>query len=132
MKYSLYKDLLNEDCILSHLFMNCLSKANLEKIANKNNGKTDAEIKASTVEIEVNIDGISVNPKAFFELFIEQHNDMLKKAAKKLIDAQLSEKFRELSGKLSDFAEITENWSKDINWQFDENPLIKKSKKKKC
>jgi hypothetical protein len=74
MKYNLMKDLLDHNNVLSHLFLNCLTKEQLETLASGNNGKTAEEVDARTVEIELTINGISVNPKKFFDLFSDHQS----------------------------------------------------------
>lgn len=125
MKYSLYKDLLSEDHVLSHVFLNCVSKENLAKIADENIKMPEDKIRAREIEIEVKVNGASVNPKKFFELFTEQYADAVKREATKMVNEQLSEKFSEISNKLDEYRNITDQWAEDINWR-NGNILIKK------
>lgn len=125
MKYSLYKDLLSQDHILSHLFLNCISKENLAKISEEHMGWPHEKIEKRKIEVEVNINGMSVNPKKFFELFTEQYADCVKREATKMVKEQISGKFSEISGKLDEYKNITDQWANDINWQG-ENLLVKK------
>jgi hypothetical protein len=120
MKYNLMKDLLDHNNVLSHLFLNCLTKEQLETLASGNNGKTAEEVDARTVEIELTINGISVNPKKFFDLFSDQYDDMVKRAATKLMD----EKFRDFSGKMQEMQEVMNAWAEEINWDVP-NPFVK-------
>lgn len=129
MKYSLYKDLLSRDHILSHFFLNCISEENLAKIAEENKNLPEEKIRAREIEIEVKVNGISVNPKKFFDLFSDQYEDCVKREAKKMVKEQLSEKFSEISDKLDEYRNITQQWAEDINWQSD-NLLIKKIRNK--
>jgi hypothetical protein len=124
MKYSLYNDLLNENHILSHLFLNCLSKQELTKIADKNSGLTEEQIKNRKVEIEVFIDGISVNPKNFFNLFKEQYESHLKKLATKMLKDQVSGKLEDIVRKIQNLQEISDSLAEEINWDI-ENPFKK-------
>jgi len=120
MKYNLMKDLLDHNSVLSHLFLNCLTKEQLETLASGNNGKTAKEVDARTVDIELTINGMSVNPKKFFDLFSDQYDDMVKRAATKLMD----EKFRDFSGKMQEMQEVMNAWAEEINWDVP-NPFLK-------
>jgi len=129
MKYQL-KDLLDQTNILSHIFLNCVTTEALEKIAEEGvklaeEGKTHKEIMERGVEIELTVNGKSINPKKFFDLFNDQHTDCVKRQATELVKEQLSEKFSEISDKLEEYKKVTEQWAEDINWNT-ENLLLKK------
>ncbi len=129
MKYLLYKEVLKDDNILSHVFLNCLPADLCTKIADENKGKTREEIESRDVDIELLINGHSVDPKKFFDLFHEQFDDMVKRCATKIVQEQVSDKFAEISNKLDEYKNITEYWAKDINWevnnQFQKEDRIK-------
>lgn len=121
MKYKLMEDLLDHNNVLSHLFLNSLTSEQVEIIASGNEGKTAEEVDARTVEIELTINGMSVNPKKFFDIFSDQYEDMVKKAAKKLME----EKFRDFSEKMDRMQEVMDAWAEEINWDVP-NPFVKK------
>ena len=128
-KYSLYKDLLNKDHILSHIFLNCLSPKDLEEIANENIGKTAEEVEAREIEISLIVNGKSINPKKFFDLFISQYDSFIKKNATEIVKEQTSEKLSEISNKIFEINEIMNSFAEDINWQVEGNPFAKVVKK---
>lgn len=120
MKYTI-KQLTDDKEILSHLFLNCVPRNILEEIAEK---AGNWEENKYSIDVEVKIDGNKINPKAFFDEFYNQYENMLKKEAQKMITEQLTNKFIEIQNKLQDFSEITESWTQEINWQI-ANPFIK-------
>lgn len=118
MKYSLSEILLNDNEILSHVFLNCIG-GYAEKIA----GKT-RKTQRKQINIELKIDGYDCNPKEFFELLYEQYTDQVKNEATEIVKQQTSEKLYEIEGKITEFNEILTDWANDINWEVD-NKLIK-------
>ncbi len=125
MKYSLYKTLTNDKEVLSHVFFNCADEFIVD-IANKNIGMTTEEIEARQIDIELKIDGHICDPKKFFDILYEQYSSQVKKTATDIVKEQVSEKFSEISNKLTEYQEITESWANDINWQV-ESPFGTKS-----
>lgn len=123
MKYSLYKELLDDNNILSHVFFNCAEEF-IEKIASKNEGKTDEKIKNRKIDIELKIDGNKCDPSKFFNMLYEQYCFHIEREAKKIVKEKISDKFNEISNKLDEYRQITEEWSDDINWDV-KNPLTK-------
>ena len=120
MKFKLYKELLNENDIMSHVFLNCAFDS-LQEIADKNNGLTTEEIENRDVEIELKIDGKECDPRKFFSLFWEQYEQQIKRKATQIVKEQTSEKFREIQSKLQGYEEICDSWANDINWQAPNN-----------
>lgn len=116
MKFKLYKELLNKNDIMSHVFLNCADES-VHEIAAKNEGLTIEEIKNRDVEIELKIDGKECDPRKFFSLLWEQYEKQIRKEANKIVKEQTSEKFQEIQTKLQDFAEICDEWANDINWE---------------
>lgn len=115
MKFKLYKELLNGNEIMSHVFLNCVDES-AQEIVNKNEGLTTEEIENRDVEIELKIDGKECDPRKFFTLFWEQYERQIRKEATKIVKEQTSDKFKEIQSKLQDFEEICNNWVEDINW----------------
>lgn len=116
MKFKLYKELLNENEIMSHVFLNCVDES-IQEIADKNEGLTTEEIENRDVEIELKIDGKECDPRKFFSLFWEQYESQIRREATKIVKEQTSEKFQEIQSKLQDFEQICDEWANDINWQ---------------
>lgn len=119
MRYSLYDDLLDDNNILSHVFLECLSAEQSKRIADKSLLMSEKEIKKRKIEVELIIDGESVNPKAFFDLFEKQYEEIVKKEATRLVKEQVSEKFSDIADKIRAYEEITEEWADEINWKGD-------------
>jgi hypothetical protein len=124
MKYTLYKELLDQSNILSHVFFNCASEF-IQDIANGNEGLTEEQIKARKIDIELKIDGHVCNPENFFKTLYSQYAENVQRVAAKLVEERTSEKFAEIANKLEEYREITEQWAKDINWEIP-NPLAAK------
>ena len=124
MKYSLYKELLKQENILSHVFLNCAQDF-IDEIAKKNEGKSKEWVEKRKIDIELKIDGHVCNPKDFFDVLYEQYTDAVKKKATEIVKEQTTETFRELSYKLQNLEEIVDSWAEDINWDV-ENPFNKK------
>jgi len=123
-KYNLYDELLDENNILSHVFLNTLSRMGLEKIAKENEGKEEKQIKKRKIEIELKIDGESCDPKKFFEILYSQYSEKVRETATEIVKEQTSERLRSFSDKLNDFEMIMNEWANDINWNID-NPFLK-------
>ncbi len=128
MKYLLIKDIVRSENILSSVFLNCLSKENLDKIALENHNLTEKEREAREIEIELKINGISVDPKKFFDLFADQHADMVKRRAKEMVEEQVAEKFSEITDKLEEYRKLINTWAKNINWPDDSLSLNEEEK----
>ena len=123
MKYLLYDELLDPNNILSHVFMSCASDF-IKDIAEENDGKTDEEIEARTISIEVKINGKDTDPKKFFELLYGQYTEHVRKAAQIIVDENISDKFKRISDIAYEAEEIAKSWSESINWEIP-NPFNK-------
>lgn len=125
-KFSLYKELLDTDNVLSHVFFNCAYE-HIEKIAGKNKGLTDEQINKRKIVIELKIDGYDCDPKLFFNKLYSQYGMMVKKDATKLVKEQTSDKLQLIVDKINQFSEITDDFAKEISWDFD-NTFVKTEK----
>ena len=108
MKYSI-ETLLDRNEALSHLFLEALGKD--KELSDKIPRKDE-------YEIELFIEGHSVNPKAFFDRFTAQYEDMVHAHAVELI----RKKMGGVIEKLSSMEEAVEHLGQDINWNV-ENPF---------
>ena len=122
MKYNLRKDLLDHNNILSHLFLSSVPKEMVDPIAARLQTMA-LEDEDEEVNIEVLINGVSVNPKAFFDKFSDQYEDMLKRHMMEL----WQEKKNNVFYKMDEISEVLDSWSKDINWDV-KNPFLKREK----
>ena len=119
MKYNVNKVLLNNNETLSHLFLETVSKdkelmAKLTPPKNLSREKGDAR----EFEIELFIEGHSVNPKAFFDQFAAQYEDMVHAHAVELIRKKMNSAIE----KLSDMKQAVEHLGQEINWNVS-NPF---------
>lgn len=124
-------DLRDEKNILSHLFLSCLTEEVIQKIKKSREGKSIKELEKEKIDIKVSIEGITIDPKLFFDIFEEQFDDIVKRMATKMIKEQVSDKFREICSKLCDFEDITNAWANDINWTIIDNPFQKEKDESK-
>ena len=123
-KYSLYGELLNDNNIMSHIFLTCLPQDLSVKIAGESSAMPREKIEKRTIEIALVIEGVSVNPKPFFNLFVDQYDDLVKKTATEIVKEQTSEKLTEVSNKIFEINDIMNSFAVDINWEVD-NPFAK-------
>ena len=75
MKFKLYKELLNENDIMSHVFLNCANDS-IAEIASKNEGLSKEEIENRDVEIELKIDGKECDHKNSFHYCLTNMNNI--------------------------------------------------------
>lgn len=116
MKYSLYEELLPDNKILSHLFLNCAEQFVLEKIAKRNKALPKEEVKKVKIDIELKIDGHKCNPKAFFEMMVDQYDEQVRKTAVELVKEKTSGRFSEIESKICEMKEVMDSWAEEINW----------------
>ena len=122
------KDLMNDNEMLSHIFLGCFPREELMKIKDKYIGTKGNELdwkkESVTIPVEMKIGNVSVNPKEFFDTWKEQMEEMILEKAKELVAEKLgSEKMRDMQCKLYEYEQILDSWEKEINWEV-KNPLI--------
>lgn len=122
------RELMDENEMLSHVFLGCIKEKHLIQIKEQYIGKTGSEIdwqkESVKIPVELKIGGISVNPKAFFDSWKDQMQDIILEKAKELIAEKLgSKKMRDMQNKLYEYEQVLESWEKEINWQV-ANPLL--------
>lgn len=121
--YPLHKILLDKNQSLSHVFLNSDSRV-IKKIADEKNALPKEEQMKYEVEIELKIAGHHVDPMKFYDLIYNQYSERVKEHATKLVKEQTSDMFSEISDKLREYEEITNDWAGSINWEVD-NPFNK-------
>jgi hypothetical protein len=129
MKFKLYQELLNEQDILAHLFLNCIDKENLNKIANININLSKEEIENREIDIQLIIDGKEYNPRNFFELFFKGYSQDIRKEASIIFREKTSEKLIDIINKIMEFEQICNDLSNQLNWDISEKELIKSFEK---
>lgn len=122
------RQLMDENEMLSHIFLGCIPTKQLIQIRDKYVGvdcnAIDWRKESCTIPVEMKIGGISVNPKEFFDTWKDQMERMILDKAKELIAENLgSKKMRDMQQKLYDYEQILQSWESEINWEV-QNPLI--------
>ena len=116
------RQLMDDNELLSHIFLGCIETEDLIKIKEKYIGEKDWKKESVKIPVEMKIGNVSVNPKKLFDQFQNQMTDMIQRSAKEMVAEKLSEKTLDIQNKLTDFEEILKSWEEDINWDV-KNPL---------
>ncbi len=123
------KDLMDDNEMLSHIFLGCIPRQELVEIKEKYIGVDGEEInwqeKSVTIPVTMTIGGVDVNPKEFFDEWKIQMKEIVSKEATKLISDKIgSGKMKDLQVKLQEYEQVLNSWEEDINWDV-ENPFLK-------
>lgn len=121
------RELMNDNEMLSHIFLGCIPKEKLIKIKDQYVGTEGNEIdwqkESVKIPVSMKIGGVSVNPKEFFDSWKDQMSKLILEKAQELVSENLgSQKMRDMSQKLYDYEQILESWEKEINWDV-KNPF---------
>ena len=127
------KELMNENEMLSHIFLECIPLEQImgikEKFIGMEGNEKDWKKESVKIPVELKIGGVSVNPKKFFDSWKSQMQDLILEKAQELVAEKFgSKKMREMQDRLYDYERILESWEKEINWEV-KNPLIDVPKK---
>lgn len=122
------RQLMDENEMLSHIFLGCIQEEKLieikEKFVGKRGQEKDWEKESVKIPVEMKIGGVSVNPKEFFDNWKEQMQRIVLEKAQELFAEKLgSRKMMEMQDKLYQYQQVLEYWEKEINWEV-ENPLV--------
>jgi len=118
------RELMDSNEMLSHIFLGCIPKEKLVEIRDKYISKTDWKKESVKIPVEMKIGGVSVNPKSFFDSWLNQMQAIVLKKAKELYSEKSgSEKMRNIQSKISEIEQVLEHFESEINWQVD-NPLL--------
>jgi len=122
------RQLVDENEMLSHIFLGCIPREKLieikEKYIGKDGEEKDWQKESVKIPVEMKIGGVSVNPKEFFDNWKEQMQCIVLEKAQELVAEKLgSKKMREMQDKLYQYEQVLEYWGKEINWEV-KNPLI--------
>lgn len=71
------KDLMDDNEMLSHIFLGCIKRDDLSKIKEEYIGDTDWQKNSVKLPVEMKIGGIDVNPKEFFDSWKDQMQSMI-------------------------------------------------------
>lgn len=126
MKLKLFKDLINEQEVLAHVFMLCVPAEHLDEILkDSRESESESAQRATEVDLELTINGIPVDIERFFNQLYEKYQDLVMAHATKMVTTQTSDQFKRMAEQLKDFSNITEMWASMIKWntknQFDAN-----------
>ena len=121
------KQLMDENEMLSHIFLGCIQREQLMKIKDRYIGTEGNEIdwqkESVKIPVEMKIGGVSVNPKNFFDSWKDQMQRMILEKAQELVAEKLgSKKMRDMQDKLYEYEQVLKYWETEINWDV-ENPL---------
>lgn len=118
------RELMNDNEMLSHIFLGCIPENKLVAIRDKFVGDKDWQKESAKIPVEMKIGGVAVNPKEFFSQWKEQMQDLILEKSKELVAEKMgSKRMSELMGKLYDFEQVLESWENEINWDV-ENPFL--------
>lgn len=125
------RDLLEDNEMLSHIFLGCIKTEDLEKIKEKYIGKKDWQKESVKIPVEMKIGGVSVNPKAFFDTWKSQMQSLILEQAQEIVAEKLgSQKMRDMQNKLYEYEQVLNSWEEEINWEI-KNPLIENHEENK-
>ena len=118
------RDLMQENEMLSHIFLGCIPEKQLLEIRDKFIGKTDWQKESVKIPVEMKIGGVSVNPKQFFDSWKDQMQELILERAQILVAEKLgSKKMRDMQDKLDEYEEVLKSWESEISWDV-KNPFI--------
>ena len=122
-KFKVMRDLVEGESMIATIFMNNIHNTKwFDTMLERRKSMTEKEIEEETVKIELTVNGEKlVNIDDVFEEFEKQMDGLIKREATKLVKEQTSEKFQDISNRITDFQEITEQWADDINWSYNFN-----------
>lgn len=121
------RTLMSENEMLSHIFFECLTREQVVELKNKYVGTGESAVDwrktLVTIPFELKIGGIEVNPKAFFDNWVDQMERIVSEEATKLLAQKMgSEKIRELKEKLDNIENVFSSWEEEVNWDV-KNPF---------
>lgn len=121
------RELMDENEMLSHIFLGCIPREQLiiikDKFIGTSGNEIDWQVESCKIPVEMKIGGVSVNPKEFFNSWKNQMQDLILAEAKKVVAENGSKKMLELQYKLQDLQNVVESWEGEINWNVN-NPLL--------
>ena len=118
------KTLMQDNEMLSHIFLGCIPHEQLKEIRDKFIGEKDWKNESVKLPVELKIAGVGVNPKDFFDSWKNQMQRIILEKAQELVAEKLgSKKMRDMQDKLYEYEQVLKSWEEDINWEV-KNPLI--------
>lgn len=111
------KDLLDENEMLSHIFLECIPREKLQMIKDKYIGEKDWQEESVKLPVEMKIAGVSLNPKQFFDNWKDQMQKIISKEATKLLAKKMeSGKILHFIDTMNTMQEVLEDMAREINW----------------
>jgi hypothetical protein len=123
------RELMDDNEMLSHIFLGCLNRQQLEKIKEKYVGKDGCEIdwqkESVKIPVEMKIAGVSINPKEFFDEWKNQMQRLIHEEASKLLSEKFGkDKLSDLSCRIGALENIIQDFESEVTWES-ENPFLK-------
>ena len=118
MEYTL-EELLDRNEMMSHMFLSCMPHDELMQIKDKQGDLSNDEF---DINIEMKVDGFSVNPKEFFSKFEREFDRHVEGKAREIVREKLSGAMDDLAGKINEMTSVVGEWETEINWDV-KNPL---------
>jgi len=118
------RTLVDENEMLSHIFLGCIPTDKLMQIRDKFIYERDWTIESVKIPVELKIGGVAVNPKQFFDNWKEQMQDLINERAETLLKEKIgSGKTEELRNRLYEIGEVLDSFSNEVNWDA-KNPFL--------
>lgn len=124
--------LLDENEMLSHIFLGCMDQVQLTTIKEKYVGKDGKEKDWQQVSVKIpvtmTIGGINVNPKEFFDEWKNQMQSIILKKAQELLSTKIgTKKMQELVNRIYQIENVLGYFEEEIDWDV-ENPFMTKDR----
>lgn len=117
------RQLVDENEMLSHIFLGCISKEELRQIKDKFIGEVDWKEESCKIPVTMTIGGVDVNPKNFFDEWRNQMQKIVEKEANRILKQQLSGRLTDLIKPIQQIEQVFDYWVTEVNWEV-KNPLL--------
>lgn len=110
------QELVSNNEIMSHLFLECVPSGTLKKIAED---AGDWEKNKYSVKIQLLVEGKPIDTRPFFKLFYDQYSNMVEKKAKQILAERSVEKLEEVMNKVQEFSQMIQYCIDDIDYKVE-------------
>lgn len=107
--------LLKYDEIISHVFFNAISNIPLETLEEWRQKEGE---ESKCLELILTVNGLEVDVEKFFDVLYEQHEQMIRNMATKIVKEQTSEKLSQMISIIDQASQVLEYAVNDINWDL--------------
>lgn len=125
MKFRLYDNLLHSDSVMSHVFLNSISKDQAKQFAAKYVDLSKDEKSDVKIDITMTIEGVETSPEKFFETMRTQYFDHVERVAKDMFLAKTMDMTEPMHDKLQSISAAMESVANTIDWNAKEFADIK-------